>query len=60
MFEIEDYYAQAPFLANAARFAAKLLEEGMFAGELLDEADIFLQLDIEQPDDEASRTKLKE
>lgn len=58
--DIEDYYAQAPFLLNATIFAGKSLKQGRFAGGFLEQADMFLQLVIEQSYDETSRIKPKE
>ena len=58
--EIKDYYAQTPFLLNAIRFAATLLEQGRFTGGFLEQADMFLQVGIEQSYHDASRIKPKE
>jgi hypothetical protein len=48
-YELEDYYAQGPFLLDATTFAATLLEEDRFAAGFTGEADIILEAGIEQP-----------
>lgn len=47
--EMDDYLAQIPRLVNATRFAAKLLQEGIFVSNLPHEASCQLKGGLEYP-----------